>query len=142
MQTEELLVKRRNLLEKKIEQETERAKDFTRTKNKRGTVREPFTVNLPVMMNITLALFAQDNVLVFVVLDTNDSPAHTPDVDIQMHPRLQRLRVGCGTTLTSEPESMLVLSVHEMCTAQIDTQQCMTCLQSMLTASHISLLDK
>ena len=35
-QTEELLVKRRNLLEKKIEQETERAKEFTRTKNKRG----------------------------------------------------------------------------------------------------------
>ena len=35
-QTEELLVKRRNLLENKIEQETERAKEFTRTKNKRG----------------------------------------------------------------------------------------------------------
>jgi hypothetical protein len=35
-QTEELLVKRRNLLEKKVDQETERAKEFTRLKNKRG----------------------------------------------------------------------------------------------------------
>lgn len=35
-QTEELLVKRRNLLEKKVDQETERAKEFTRQKNKRG----------------------------------------------------------------------------------------------------------
>ena len=32
-------MKRRNLLEKKIEQETERAKEFTRTKNKRGAAR-------------------------------------------------------------------------------------------------------
>jgi hypothetical protein len=29
-------VKRRNLLEKKVDQETERAKEFTRLKNKRG----------------------------------------------------------------------------------------------------------
>lgn len=36
LQTEELLVKRRNLLEKKVDQETERAKEFTRLKNKRG----------------------------------------------------------------------------------------------------------
>ncbi len=35
-QTEELLIKRRNLLEKKVNQETERAKEFTRQKNKRG----------------------------------------------------------------------------------------------------------
>ena len=41
LQTEELLVKRRNLLEKKIEQETERAKEFTRSKNKRGAVPRP-----------------------------------------------------------------------------------------------------
>ncbi len=43
-QTEELLVKRRNLLEKKVDQETERAKEFTRQKNKRG---ELVTLLLP-----------------------------------------------------------------------------------------------
>jgi len=37
-ETEELLVKRRNLLEKKIEQEMERAREFTRTKNKRAAL--------------------------------------------------------------------------------------------------------
>lgn len=35
-QTEELLLKRQKLLEKKIAQETERAKEFTRASNKRG----------------------------------------------------------------------------------------------------------
>lgn len=40
-QTEELLVKRRTLLEKKVDQETERAKEFTRLKNKRGQSAAP-----------------------------------------------------------------------------------------------------
>jgi hypothetical protein len=35
-QTEELLLKRRALLEKKVEQELERAREYTRAKNKRG----------------------------------------------------------------------------------------------------------
>lgn len=38
-ETEELLVKRRNLLEKKVDQETERAKEFTRLKNKRAALQ-------------------------------------------------------------------------------------------------------
>lgn len=35
-QTEELLVKRRNLLEKKIAEATEKAREYTRAKNQRG----------------------------------------------------------------------------------------------------------
>lgn len=38
LQTEELLVKRRDVLDKKIAIELERAKEFTRTKNKRGAL--------------------------------------------------------------------------------------------------------
>ena len=36
VQTEELLVKRRSLLEKKIAQELEKAKEYTKAQNKRG----------------------------------------------------------------------------------------------------------
>jgi hypothetical protein len=36
VQTEELLIKKRDLLEKKIAQELDRAKEFTKQKNKRG----------------------------------------------------------------------------------------------------------
>ena len=57
-QTEELLVKRRNLLEKKIEQETERAKEFTRTKNKRGAVRAPPCLQLRMMITVAAVLQA------------------------------------------------------------------------------------
>lgn len=38
-ETEELLIKRRNLIEKKIDQETERAKDFTKANNKRAALQ-------------------------------------------------------------------------------------------------------
>ena len=40
-QTEELLLKRQALLEKKVLQETEKAKEFSKLKNKRGAVAEP-----------------------------------------------------------------------------------------------------
>jgi hypothetical protein len=36
VQTEELLVKRRSLLEKKIAQELDKAKEYTKAQNKRG----------------------------------------------------------------------------------------------------------
>lgn len=36
VQTEELLLKRQSLLEKKVAQETEKAKGFSKEKNKRG----------------------------------------------------------------------------------------------------------
>lgn len=39
LQTEELLTKRRNLLEKKIAHELERAKELTRQGNKRGELQ-------------------------------------------------------------------------------------------------------
>ena len=36
MQTEDLLIKRRTVLEKKMEQELQKAKEYTKAKNKRG----------------------------------------------------------------------------------------------------------
>lgn len=38
LQTEDLLVKRRSVLEKKMEQELQKAKEYTKAKNKRGMI--------------------------------------------------------------------------------------------------------
>lgn len=43
-QTEELLLKRQGLLEKKVAQETEKAKEFSKLKNKRGMPLNPLPI--------------------------------------------------------------------------------------------------
>ena len=53
LQTEELLIKRRSLLEKKIAQELDKAKTYTKAQNKKGVLTERTNaLSLPLRISI------------------------------------------------------------------------------------------